>query len=171
MTESWHDVIETSWGSMGVIGGARGVRNLTLPEPSPDRAIEALSDAMSGSLPEHRPGAFETLRVKLDEYFAGARDAWDEPLDLDGASDFFRRAWRACQSIPMGETRSYGWLAEQAGRPSAARGAGQAMARNRVPILVPCHRVIGSDGGLRGFGGAGLSLKARLLELERGRTR
>ena len=116
-------------------------------------------------LPEQRPGAFEDFHVQLEEYFCGERREWDVRLDLGGASDFFRRAWEACRAIPCGETRSYRWLAEQAGNPRAARGAGQAMARNRVPLVIPCHRVIGSDGALHGFGG-GLGLKERLLYLE-----
>ena len=81
-------------------------------------------------------------------------------------ASFFLKAWAACQSIPRGETRSYAWLATQAGRPGALRAAGQAMAHNPIPILIPCHRVIGSDGSLYGYGG-GLKLKQRLLDLER----
>jgi methylated-DNA-[protein]-cysteine S-methyltransferase len=129
-------------------------------------AMEFLQQTMRDALPEHQPGAFEGFHTQLEEYFSGERETWQVELDLDDATDFFRRAWAACQSIPPGETRTYRWLAEQAGRPSAARGAGQAMARNRVPIVIPCHRVIGSDGGLHGFAGPGLPLKARLLEHE-----
>ena len=69
-----------------------------------------------------------------------------------------------CQ--PAGETQTYLWLAEKAGSPKAVRAAGQAMARNRVPLIIPCHRVIGRDGGLHGFAGPGIGMKARLLELE-----
>ena len=146
-----HDLLETSWGWVGVVGSPAGIR--------------------SCSLPERRAGAFESFRAQLDAYFRGELDSWDVRLDLEGASPFFRRAWEACRTIPPGETRSYRWLAEQAGNAKAARGAGQAMARNRVPLVVPCHRVIGSDGALHGFGGGGLPLKARLLELEEGARR
>ncbi len=92
-----------------------------------------------------------------------------EPIDVEDASPFMQAAWGACRRIPAGETRSYKWLAEQAGRPQAPRAAGQSMARNRLPIIIPCHRVIASDGSLRGFGtGASqLGLKQRLLDLER----
>jgi len=79
---------------------------------------------------------------------------------------FFKKAWEVCRTIPFGETRSYRWLAEKAGNIRAARSAGQAMARNRLPLLVPCHRVVASDGSLHGFGGGGLPLKSRLLEME-----
>ncbi len=163
MNERHYDVFETSWGWVGVIGSHKGISHTSLPEESPERAIEYLAASTRGALPEHQPGAFEDFRSQLEEYFRGERSDWDIALDLDGATDFFKRAWEACRSIPPGETRTYRWLAEQAGRPTAARGAGQAMARNRVPIIIPCHRVIGSDGGLHGFAGPGLPLKQRLL--------
>ncbi len=166
-----HDLIETSWGWVGVVGSSEGIRYASLPEPTPIAALEHLSDLMDEPLPERAEGAFESFRAQLDAYFRGELDEWDVRLDLGGASAFFRRAWEACRSIPPGETRSYRWLAEQAGNAKAARGAGQAMARNRVPLVVPCHRVIGSDGALHGFGGGGLPLKARLLELEAGARR
>ena len=85
-----------------------------------------------------------------------------------GATPFHRQAWQACMSIPFGETRTYKWLATQAGKPKAPRAAGQSMARNRLPIVVPCHRVIAADGGLRGFGAGAtqLDLKQSLLSME-----
>jgi methylated-DNA-[protein]-cysteine S-methyltransferase len=87
---------------------------------------------------------------------------------MEGASEFYRAAWKACQSIPHGETRTYGWLAEQAGNPRAPRAAGQSMARNRLPIIVPCHRVIGSNGKLTVFGKGAerIPLKRRLIDAE-----
>ena len=166
MDDLYYDVFETSWGWVGAAGSDRGIRCSSLPEPTPERAVEQLTAAAGRGLPAHRPGAFDAFRRQLEEYFSGRRSNCDVVLDLDGASEFFRRAWEACRAIPPGQTRSYRWLAEQAGRPAAARGAGQAMARNRVPIVIPCHRVIGSDGGLHGFGGGGLALKERLLRLE-----
>ena len=97
----------------------------------------------------------------------GKGGAWDDiPLDLTGAPLFFKAAWQACRTIPAGETRSYAWLAAVAGRPGAFRAAGQAMARNPLAVVIPCHRVISSSGGLHGYGG-GLDRKARLLELDR----
>jgi O-6-methylguanine DNA methyltransferase len=87
-------------------------------------------------------------------------------LDLSGVTPFFSAAWNACRSIPPGETRSYAWLAAEAGSPLAMRAAGQAMARNRFSLIIPCHRVIASDGGLGGYGGGGLGVKARLLQME-----
>ena len=83
----------------------------------------------------------------------------------NGAAGVSRRALLAARSIPYGQTRSYGWLAARAGSPAAARAAGQAMARNPIPLLIPCHRVLGAEGALTGFGG-GLRTKRALLELE-----
>ena len=94
-----------------------------------------------------------------------------QPLDLRDAPAFQRAAWSACMSIPYGQTRPYKWLAAQAGRPNAPRAAGQSMARNRLPLVVPCHRVVASNGALHGFGKGAtqLDLKQRLLDLESGR--
>ncbi len=102
---------------------------------------------------------------ELDEYFAGTRRDFDLPLDLRG-TDFQIDAWTALASIPYGETVSYASQAETIGRPGAFRAVGSANGRNPIPIVLPCHRVIGSDGSLTGFGG-GLDVKKRLLDHER----
>ena len=106
------------------------------------------------------------VRRQLDEYFAGDRRSFDLPLAPEG-TEFQRRVWRELCEIPYGETTSYGDLACRLGRPGASRAVGRANATNPIPIVIPCHRVIGADGSLTGFGG-GLDLKRRLLELERG---
>jgi methylated-DNA-[protein]-cysteine S-methyltransferase len=106
------------------------------------------------------------LEENLARYFAGERvDFSQYAVDLDDFPPFLRKALEAARSIPYGEVRTYGWLAGKAGNPKAARAAGQAMARNPVPLIVPCHRVVASSGGLGGYGG-GLELKRALLELE-----
>jgi methylated-DNA-[protein]-cysteine S-methyltransferase len=102
---------------------------------------------------------------QLGAYFAGTLRRFDLPLDLRGTS-FQKRVWSELLRIPFGETRSYGELARVVGNPNASRAVGAANGRNPVAIVVPCHRVIGSDGGLVGFGG-GLHYKRRLLDLER----
>jgi len=102
---------------------------------------------------------------QLEAYFAGRLRDFDLPLDLRGTT-FQCAVWSALRTIPYGETWSYRDLAAHIGRPSAVRAVGAANGRNPIPIIVPCHRVIGSDGSLTGFGG-GLPLKARLLALER----
>ncbi|MEJ7584408.1 MAG: methylated-DNA--[protein]-cysteine S-methyltransferase [Acidimicrobiales bacterium] len=109
--------------------------------------------------------AFADVVDQLEAYFAGQLTAFDVALDL-GGTDFQRRVWRGLLDIPYGQTRSYGQLAQQLGRPGAARAVGLANGRNPVGIIVPCHRVIGASGALTGYGG-GLPRKQALLELER----
>jgi methylated-DNA-[protein]-cysteine S-methyltransferase len=103
-------------------------------------------------------------RRQLDEYFAGKRTAFDLPLALRG-TPFQMKVWRALLRIPFGATASYGEIAAAIGRPGASRAVGGANHRNPIPIIVPCHRVIGSDGSLTGYGG-GEPTKRRLLAIE-----
>ena len=114
-------------------------------------------------------GAFADAARQLTEYFAGTRKRFDLPLHLDG-TDFQRDVLRALQEIPYGETATYADIARRIGRPRAVRAVGAANGRNPIPIIVPCHRVIGSDGSLTGFGG-GLDAKQALLELEASQAR
>ena len=162
----YYDVFETRLGWMGVVASPKGIRHTTLPQPSPEECIALLGDEISRASLLDEP--FKELRQELDSYFLGEPTVFDELLDLEDAPPFFEAAWEACRSIPTGETRSYQWLAAEAGRPRAIRAAGQAMARNRMPILIPCHRVIGSNGDLCGFGKgrSALALKQTLLDLE-----
>ncbi|CAN5360680.1 methylated-DNA--[protein]-cysteine S-methyltransferase [soil metagenome] len=114
-----------------------------------------------------REGDHPLLRrtqAQLEEYFAGTRRTFDLPLAPHG-TDFQRTVWRTLATIPYGETISYAQLAARAGRPGAARAVGAANGRNPLPIVVPCHRVIGASGDLTGFGG-GLPVKRFLLQLE-----
>ena len=111
-----------------------------------------------------RPGGFGVAAAQLDEYFAGSRKEFDLPLAPRG-TPFQLNVWRALQAIPYGETISYGELARQIHLPGAARAVGLANGANPLPIIVPCHRVIGADGSLTGFGG-GLPIKRALLSLE-----
>jgi methylated-DNA-[protein]-cysteine S-methyltransferase len=105
-----------------------------------------------------------TARRQLDAYFAGALTEFDLPLAPEGTA-FQRLVWDGLRTIPYGETRSYGELAEEIGAPGAARAVGLANGRNPIAVIIPCHRVIGADGSLTGFGG-GLPRKRTLLSLE-----
>jgi methylated-DNA-[protein]-cysteine S-methyltransferase len=107
---------------------------------------------------------FARAREQLTEYFAGRRRQFDLPLNLTG-TEFQLRVLEELQRIPYGETTSYGDIASRIGRPKAVRAVGAASGRNPIPIIVPCHRVIGSSGDLTGFGG-GLGAKRALLRLE-----
>jgi methylated-DNA-[protein]-cysteine S-methyltransferase len=107
----------------------------------------------------------DRARAQLAEYFGGKRQAFELPLDPRG-TDFQRRVWQRLQEIPYGTTTSYGALARELGDPGASRAVGLANGSNPLPIVIPCHRVIGANGSLTGFGG-GLPIKAALLDLER----
>ena len=163
-----YDIFETQFGWVGVVASDKGLRRTTLPQASLEDCAEELGNALDNAVPS--PERFEDLKKKMVAYFDGEAVSFeDEPIDVADASPFHQAAWDACRSIPMGETRSYKWLAAEAGKPQAPRAAGQSMARNRLAIIVPCHRVIGSDGTLRGFGkgSSQLGLKQRMLDLER----
>jgi len=112
--------------------------------------------------------AFAEVVEQLEAYFAGELTEFDVDLRLEG-TEFQREVWGALQEIPYGETWSYGQLADHIGKPGAARAVGLANGRNPVGIIVPCHRVIGADGSLTGYGG-GLPRKQLLLQLERERA-
>jgi methylated-DNA-[protein]-cysteine S-methyltransferase len=101
---------------------------------------------------------------QLDQYFNPGRTTFDLPLDPRGTA-FQQRVWQELLRIPYGETASYGDIAERIGNPKACRAVGMANRRNPIPLIIPCHRVIGHDGSLTGFGG-GLAVKERLLALE-----
>jgi methylated-DNA-[protein]-cysteine S-methyltransferase len=110
------------------------------------------------------PARFEEARQQLEEYFDGQRTEFDVPLNAKGTV-FQHEVWAALQTIPYGEVRSYGEIAEQIGRPKASRAVGLANARNPIAVIVPCHRVIGASGVLIGYAG-GLERKRLLLDLE-----
>ena len=165
MPELFYALLPTSKGWIGVLGSDLGIRRTTLPVSTSDEALGELGPEARHA--QESPDAFLQFHQELEDYFQGKQAHLNAKLDLHGAPRFFRRAWEACQSIPARETRSYQWLAAKAGSPKAARAAGQAMARNPLPLVIPCHRVIGSNGGLGGYGG-GLPLKAWLLALEQG---
>jgi methylated-DNA-[protein]-cysteine S-methyltransferase len=116
----------------------------------------------------HDPAAFPGAVEQLDAYFAGELADFDVEIDMRG-TEFQRQVWNALLTIPYGETRSYGEIAEWIGAPGAARAVGLANGHNPIAIIVPCHRVIGANGSLTGYGG-GLDRKRTLLGLERHKT-
>ena len=155
-----YDIFETPLGWMGALATPEGLRRTTLPQASPDECYALLGDEVRAADPE--PDRFEGVKAGLARYFLAEPMTFDdEPIDVHDSPPFHREAWKACRSIPRGETRSYKWLAANAGRPAAARAAGQAMARNPLPIIVPCHRVIASDGHLGGFGRGSTQLELK----------
>ena len=159
------EVFETELGWIAIVSSKKGVIRTSLPELTPTSALDAVKPES-----DHAVHGYERnieIRALIAAYCAGESvDLSGIEIDVADVTPFFKKAWEVCRTIPFGETRSYRWLAEKAGNIRAARSAGQAMARNRLPLLVPCHRVVASDGSLHGFGGGGLPLKSRLLEME-----
>ena len=149
-----YTTIDSPIGELFLGGGERGLRRLWM---SPFRVQPNWT---------HDPEAFAEGREQLSQYFAGERHEFDVELDLVG-NEFERSVWEALLAIPYGQTASYGDIAKRIGAPSAARAVGMANGRNPVAVIVPCHRVIGADGSLTGYGG-GLERKRFLLELETG---
>ena len=150
----------TPWGPMVVVASAEGLVRVILPGGKSPKGKG------QGGSPSRRADAHaRRTRREILEYLRGRRRAFTVPLDLAAVPPFSRRVLLAASRIPYGATVTYGHLARRAGLPGAARAVGQVMARNPVPLLVPCHRVVASGGGLGGFTG-GLVLKRRLLALE-----
>lgn len=162
----YYAVFETPAGWLGALATTGGLKRLTLPAADAAAARAALDPPQTAV---EDTAYFHDLIDDLRRYFSGQPVDFQIVLDPAQGTPFQRQVWQATRSIPGGSTRSYGWLAAQAGHPRAARAVGQAMARNPVPIVVPCHRVVGTH-GLGGFSG-GLDVKRRLLKLEAGEKR
>ncbi len=142
-------------GPVSITASAKGLFALTLPPQSfPNN-------------PKQPPRQLTGLVERLEAYFNGRKVTFPDKLDLSSATPFQIKVWAITRLIPYGETRSYRWVAEQMGQPAAVRAVGQALARNPLPVIIPCHRVIAGDGKLGGYSG-GLKMKRTLLKLEKG---
>ena len=158
-----HAVADTKLGWIGMVSSEKGLTFITLPEASRKAALSKIKGFISNSVED--ASAFGDLPSRLQQYFAGNKVNFPDRLDLSGDTAFQQVIWNLTRAIPYGETRSYAWVARLGVNPSASRAVGGALARNRLPIIVPCHRVVASDGGLGGFSG-GKELKKQLLDLE-----
>jgi len=154
---------ETDFGWMAVEGTTAHVCRVLLPRPHRESIVDQLGQPPLA--PTALPPLLKELVARLQDYFAGVRVQFDEPVDLSSFSTFSQTVLAECRRLAYGTTCSYGELAARCGRPKAARAVGMVMARNPTPVIVPCHRVIRSGGSLGGFGG-GLALKRRMLQLE-----
>jgi len=156
-------IFNTGAGWIGILGSANGLQRITLPQPSPTEVRQLLGGIINNAV--ESPQLFHDLIERLNFYLEGRRVTFPDKLDFSGATGFQRQVWQATRRIPHGETRSYAWVAEQIKKPEAARAAGQALKRNPLPIIIPCHRVLASDGQPGGFAG-GIEMKMRLLRME-----
>ena len=157
-----YTTFDTDMGWVGILASAKGLRRVTVPQPSAQEAQQLLGSLIHATSAPH---LFEDLIQRLRIYFGGHKTVFPDRLDLSGATTFQRQVWEITRLISYGETRSYAWVAEQIGQPGAVRAVGQALGKNSLPIIIPCHRVITSNGKLGGFGG-GVEMKKRLLALE-----
>ena len=140
-----YTLLDTELGQIGLVGSGAGLRRIVLPRPAKGTVFKWIMEGYTGAIAD--------------------RVSFNDELDLADTSLFRRAVWEATRAIPYGQTRSYGEVARRIGKPGASRAVGQALAKNPLPIVVPCHRVIGKDGDLTGFEG-GLELKKSLLQME-----
>jgi methylated-DNA-[protein]-cysteine S-methyltransferase len=157
--------MKTPIGVLTIESNEEAITHIALPAEGAERKAAAdgvRSSAKAGEGP--LPSPLAAAVAQLEEYFAGRREQFDIPLELSG-TDFQKSVWRQLAHIPYGETVSYAELALMVGRPQAYRAVGQANGANPIPIVLPCHRVVASGGGLGGYGG-GLPMKRKLLALE-----
>jgi methylated-DNA-[protein]-cysteine S-methyltransferase len=158
-----YDLVDTPLGALLVAVTDRGVCRIEF-DPEPERDLEPIAREF-GSRVLRAPKAVDDPRRELSEYFEGTRTRFELPLDLRVAAEFRLHVMRELARVPYGSVTTYGALAAKAGRPAAARAVGTIMNRNPIPIVLPCHRVVGASGSLVGYGG-GLQRKEQLLRLE-----
>lgn len=154
---------QTQAGWAGLLLSPRGLQALAYPRPSVEEALANLRERWPEASFEE--SAAEELKEQLRRYYAGEPVTFTVKLDLEGYTPFEQRVWAVTSRIPYGETRPYSWVAKEVGSPRAYRAVGAALAKNPIPIIIPCHRVLRKDGSLGGYGG-GLDMKKRLLEME-----
>jgi methylated-DNA-[protein]-cysteine S-methyltransferase len=157
------DVVQSPLGPLYLAAGEQGLHRLAFGLSQADfvRQLDPLARA------ERDPAALAAIVAQLQEYFSGARREFELELDLSRSTPFQRRVLQAANRIPWGAVWTYGQVARDIGKPGASRAVGQALGRNPVPIVIPCHRVVAGDGGLGGYsGGGGLESKKWLLRRE-----
>jgi methylated-DNA-[protein]-cysteine S-methyltransferase len=163
LLDAAYDIVDSPVGPLLVAASGRGLLRVSF-DPDPQRELEHLAH-LAGRRVLRAPRAVANVRRELSEYFEQRRDTFDLTLDLRGLTPFSVRVLGELALVPYGRTATYGELATRAGKPGAARAVGTIMNRNPVPIVLPCHRIVGSTGALVGYGG-GLERKEILLRLE-----
>jgi methylated-DNA-[protein]-cysteine S-methyltransferase len=149
-TESFYDIMESPIGVLYLVFTDHILRRIDFQKPG-----EML----------RRGTAPPLVKKELREYFEKGREEFTQKIAFARGTDFDREVWLALREVPYGETRTYKWLAGRIGKPNASRAVGQALGRNPIPIILPCHRIIESDGSLGGYSG-GVDIKRRLLDME-----
>jgi len=163
-----HSIFKTPFGWCALVKSDKGIMRILLPEPH--RYV--LYDRITGSYPASvlSNECFMEEIEQIQKYFSGQNPVFTFKLDLRHATRFQTRVWEATSEIPYSEVRTYSWIADRIGNSRAVRAVGNALARNPVPVIIPCHRVVRKDGALGGFSAAsGTDFKQMLLMLEKGR--
>jgi len=158
-------IFKSQWGWVGIAETADGISHITFPQSSKAKVVNELSGSERVPSTESMSPRLQAAKRQLIEYIAGTRKKFDLELDLTKGTGFQRRVWKALQTVPFGQLRSYQGLAGLVGGKRYARAVGGAVGANPLPIVIPCHRVVAQDGSLGGFS-CGLPAKRRLLERE-----
>jgi methylated-DNA-[protein]-cysteine S-methyltransferase len=160
-------IFQTKWGYFGLAGTEYGLCQTQLPGPKPEKIKSLLLKNLPTA--QFDKTFYKNLQKQIIAYFEGACENFsrDIPLILDGFSSFGKSVLTTCRKIEHGQTITYGKLAKKAGRPNASRAAGSTLAKNPMPLIIPCHRIIRCDGKLGGFSApGGITVKKKMLELE-----
>ena len=159
-------ILRTKLGWVGIVSGSRGLTCLIPPSESKKKILKKLGGDIRSSSDDN---IINRVRKDLVEYMDGRDTSFNYPIDLQAMPPFTQRVLKIVRTIPYSETRSYSWVAERVGGKRFSRAVGQALSRNPLPIIIPCHRVIKSDGTAGGFTG-GIHLKRKLLRIEKAAT-
>ena len=164
-TRIFYTVMDSSIGKLVIASTDHGLVRILLPREGGFDFMSSLHKAYPDATLIEDQGKNQNVMNQLREYFDGNRTGFSLSLELRG-TEFQKSVWKAVAQVPYGQTRSYGEIAQEVGRPKAFRAVGNANRMNPIPIVIPCHRIIGSDGSMTGFGG-GIPLKIKLLKIEK----
>jgi len=164
--DSYYSISETSLGWIGVLVSVIGIKRTTTPKRTKNRAFLDLKIPASTSEVDSSYRGVKSVFSRLQQYSKGTPTYFDDVIDLKG-TEFQLKVWNMVKRVPYGETRNYGWIARLIGSPNASMAVGQALKANPLPIVIPCHRIIGKDGAILGYGGSnGSAMKSLLLSIE-----
>ena len=164
----YYFIFNTQFGYLGILASEKGLRSIVLPHKNKNAVYKKLIKNLN-----NKQAVLKENKEKLNDYYMqilgylnGISKSFRVKLDLQGYSKFSKAVWNIAQEIPYGETRTYNWIAMKMGKPQSARAVGNALGKNPIPIIIPCHRVLKKDGSIGGFS-AGLDWKKFLLNLEK----
>lgn len=165
MSAEYYAIFKTSFGWCGIIYGIQGLIKVYLPGMKKEK-LEKIIFSYNKNIIE-RSGSIKILIKNICNYFKKNKVRLDFPIDMRAMTDFEKKVYKQAVKIPFGKVKTYKWLAEKTGIPAGARAIGNVLGRNPVPLIIPCHRVVKSDGGLGGFSApGGILMKRKMLSIE-----